>query len=161
MYDVVVIGGGVIGGMIARELSKYELDICILEKANDVAMGATRANSAIVHAGFDAKEGTLKAKLNVKGSEMMEQVTKELGVKYKNNGSIVIAFNDEDRKTVEGLLERGQKNGVKDLRILEKDELKKLEPNISDTVFIKLSFMDYSCHKQFGRSLLALNYTIF
>ena len=138
MYDVAVIGAGVVGGMIARELSRYDLKICIIEKENDVAMGATKANSAIVHAGFDAKEGSLKAKLNVKGSEMMAEVAKELGVKYKNNGSIVIAFNDEDRKTVEGLLERGQKNGVKDLRILEKDELKKLEPNISDNVVCAL-----------------------
>ena len=100
MYDVAVIGAGVVGGMIARELSRYDLKICIIEKENDVAMGATKANSAIVHAGFDAKEGSLKAKLNVKGSEMMAEVTKELGVKYKKNGSIVIAFNDEDRKTV-------------------------------------------------------------
>ena len=80
MFDVAVIGAGVIGGMIARELSRYDLKICILEKENDVAMGATRANSAIVHAGFDAEEGTLKAKLNVRGSEMMEQVAQELGV---------------------------------------------------------------------------------
>ncbi|MBQ3123840.1 MAG: NAD(P)/FAD-dependent oxidoreductase [Clostridia bacterium] len=138
MYDVAVIGAGVVGGMIARELSRYDLKICILEKANDVAMGATKANSAIVHAGFDAKEGSLKAKLNVRGSEMMAEVAKELGVKYKNNGSIVIAFNDEDRKTIEGLLDRGNKNGVKGLEILEKDALKKLEPNISDNVICAL-----------------------
>ena len=74
MYDVAIIGAGVIGGMIARELSFYNLKICILEKENDVAMGATKANSAIVHAGFDAKEGTLKARLNVKGSKMMPEI---------------------------------------------------------------------------------------
>ena len=72
MIDVAVIGAGVVGGAVARELSRYKLDICILERESDVAMGATRANSAIVHAGFDAKEGSLKAQLNVKGSEMME-----------------------------------------------------------------------------------------
>lgn len=138
MYDVAVIGAGVVGGMIARRLSAYDLKICIIEKENDVAMGATRANSAIVHAGFDAKEGSLKAKLNVRGSEMMPQIAKELGVKYKNNGSIVIGFNDEDRKTIEELLIRGTNNGVKDLRILEKDELKKIEPNISDNVVCAL-----------------------
>lgn len=138
MYDVAVIGAGVVGGMIARRLSAYDLKICIIEKENDVAMGATKANSAIVHAGFDAKEGSLKAKLNVKGSEMMPQVAEELGVKYKNNGSIVIGFNDEDRKTIEELLVRGTKNGVKDLKILEKEELKKLEPNISDNVVCAL-----------------------
>ena len=84
MYNAVVIGAGVVGGMIARELSRYNMSVCILEKENDVAMGATKANSAIVHAGFDAEPGTLKAKLNVKGSQMMEKVARELGVKYIN-----------------------------------------------------------------------------
>jgi len=134
MYDVVVVGGGVVGGLIARTLAAYELKICILEKENDVAVGATKANSAIVHAGFDAKPGTLKAKLNVLGSMMMEEVASELGVKYKNNGSLVIGFDDEDRKTIEELLERGVKNGVKNLTILEKEDIKKIEPNISDNV---------------------------
>lgn len=134
MYDVIVIGAGVIGGMITRKLAAYDLNVCIVEKQNDVAMGATKANSAIVHAGFDAKVGSLKALLNVRGSEMMPQVTKELGVKYINNGSLVIGFNDTDRATIEELLERGKTNNVKDLRILEQDELKRLEPSISDNV---------------------------
>lgn len=138
MYDVAIIGAGVVGAMIARELSKYNLKICILEKENDVAMGATKANSAIVHAGFDAKEGSLKALLNVRGSKMMEQVASELGVKYKKNGSLVIAFNEEDRETLNQLLSRGNKNGVEGLRIVEKDELKTLEPNISDNVLCAL-----------------------
>ena len=138
MYDVAIIGAGVTGGMIARTLSRYKLNICILEKENDVAMGATKANSAIVHAGFDAKPGSLKALLNVRGSEMMAEVTKELGVKYKNNGSIVIGFNDEDKKTVEELYDRGVKNGVKGLRVLGKEELKALEPNISDNAVCAL-----------------------
>lgn len=132
MYDVVIIGAGVVGGMIARELSAYDLSICILEKENDVAMGATKANSAIVHAGFDAKEGSLKAELNVKGSEMMEQVAAELGVKYKKNGSLVIAFSDEDMQTVHELYERGVKNGVKNLKILSQEELHTMEPNLSE-----------------------------
>ncbi len=138
MYDVAVIGAGVVGGMIARRLSSYKLNICIVEKENDVAMGATKANSAIVHAGFDAVEGSLKAVLNVKGSQMMPQVAKELGVKYINNGSIVIGFNDEDRKNIEELLIRGTNNGVENLCILEKEELKKLEPNISENVLCAL-----------------------
>ena len=138
MYDVAIIGAGVVGGMIARTLSAYDLKVCILEKSNDVAMGATKANSAIVHAGFDAKEGSLKAKLNVQGSKMMKQVAEELGVKYKNNGSLVIGFNDEDRATIEELLERGNKNGVDGLRIVGKDELKELEPNVSDNVICAL-----------------------
>lgn len=138
MYDVVIIGAGVVGGMIARTLSAYDLKVCIAEKENDVAMGATKANSAIVHAGFDAKEGTLKARLNVRGSEMMPKVAEELGVKYKNNGSLVIGFFEEDRKTIEELYERGCTNGVKDLKILEKEELKELEPNLSDNVLCAL-----------------------
>lgn len=132
MYDVAIIGGGVVGGMIMRKLSAYKLDICMLEKENDVAMGASKANSAIVHAGFDAKEGSLKAQLNVRGSEMMEKIASELGVKYQRNGSLVIGFNDEDKAVIEELKERGDKNGVKDLAVIGADELKKLEPNISD-----------------------------
>lgn len=134
MFDVTIIGAGVTGGMIARELSRYDLKICILEKMNDVAMGATRANSAIVHAGFDAKEGSNKAKFNVKGSEMMEKVTTELGVKYKRNGSLVIGFNEEDRHEIENLYKRGCSNGVKDLQILERDALHELEPGLSEAV---------------------------
>ena len=138
MFDVVVIGAGVVGGLVARELSRYELSVCILEKCSDVALGATRANSAIVHAGYDAKEGSLKAKLNVQGSKMMESVAEELGVKYKRNGSLVVGFNDEDRKTLEGLLERGTKNGVEGLRVIDREEILSLEPNIGAGVTVAL-----------------------
>ncbi|MBQ4556610.1 MAG: FAD-dependent oxidoreductase [Clostridia bacterium] len=134
MYDIVVIGAGVVGGMIARELTRYQLSVCIIEKQRDVAMGASKANSGIVHAGFDAKEGSLKALLNVRGSEMMADVAKELGVHYKNNGSLVVGFTDEDIQAINGLYERGVKNGVKNLRVLSKEEVKALEPNISDNV---------------------------
>lgn len=130
MYDVAIIGAGVVGSMIARTLAKYDVKLCILEKENDVAMGATRANSAIVHAGFDAKEGSLKAKLNVKGSEMMEQVAKDLGVKYQRNEALVVGFESE-RSEVEALYKRGVDNGVKGLSVVEKDELFKLEPNLN------------------------------
>ena len=132
MYDILVIGGGVVGGMILRELSRYDAKVCLLEKESDVAMGASRANSGIVHGGFDAPNGSLKAKFNVWGAELMPSVTSELGVKYKNNGSLVVGFNDEDMQTLNSLLERGIKNGVKGLKIVNKDELKELEPNISD-----------------------------
>lgn len=134
MFDVAIIGAGVTGGMIARELSGYDLKICMLEKENDVAMGATRANSAIVHAGFDAKEGSNKAKFNVLGSQMMEKVAAELGVKYKRNGSLVIGFNDDDKKEIENLYNRGCKNGVQDLQILDKEAVHELEPNLSENV---------------------------
>ena len=134
MFDVAVIGAGVVGGMIARTLSAYDLRICVLEKTNDVATGASSANSAIVHAGFDAKEGSLKAKLNVQGSEMMAEVCRELGVKYRNNGSLVIGFNEEDQHALEALLVRGRTNGVKDLRLLSGEEARTLEPNLSKSV---------------------------
>lgn len=134
MYDVIIIGAGVVGAMCARTLTRYGLKVIILEKENDVATGATKANSAIVHAGFDAKEGSLKAKLNVMGSKMMADVCKELGVKYKNNGSLVIAFNDEEKSILEELVERGTANGVPGLRIVEGMELFDMEPNLSKNV---------------------------
>ncbi len=132
MYDIAIIGGGITGGMIARELARYDLRLCILERENDVAKGATRANSAIVHAGFDAKEGSLKAQLNVRGSELMEGVCAELGVKYRHNGSLVIGFSEEDRATLEALCARGNANGVTGLRVIDRAELAALEPNISE-----------------------------
>ena len=138
MFDIAVIGAGVVGGMVARELTKYTKSVCILEKNSDVALGATRANSAIVHAGFDAKEGTLKARLNVRGSKMMEEVCRELGVKYKRNGSLVVGFSEEDRRTLEELLERGVKNGVEELKILDISELVRIEPNVGDSVTVAL-----------------------
>lgn len=134
MYDIVVIGAGVVGGMIARELTRYRISVCILEKQSDVAMGASKANSGIVHAGFDAKEGSLKALLNVRGSEMMESVAKELGVHYKRNGSLVVGFSDEDMQAIRDLYARGCKNNVRGLQILTGDEVRALEPNISDNV---------------------------
>ena len=138
MYDVAVVGAGVVGSMIARKLSSYQLKTCVLEKENDVAMGATKANSAIVHAGFDAHEGSLKAMLNVRGSEMMPIVTRELGVKYKNNGSLVVGFDEDDRATIVNLFERGKRNGVRGLEIIERDRLRELEPNISDDAQVAL-----------------------
>lgn len=131
MYDIAVVGAGVVGALIARTLCAYRLNLCILEERQDVALQASSANSAIIHAGFDAKEGTLKAKLNVRGAEMMPEVCRELGVKYRNNGSLVIAFNDADLGVVETLYRRGLANGVKDLKILDREALRAVEPNIS------------------------------
>ena len=134
MFDVAVIGAGVVGALVARELTKYNMSVSVLERMNDVAMGATRANSAIVHAGFDAKEGSLKARLNVRGSLMMEAVAKELGVKYNRCGSLVVGFGEEDEKTLGELLLRGEKNGVTGLRIVTGSELRSLEPKLGDGV---------------------------
>ena len=138
MFDAVIIGAGVTGAFVARNLAKYDLRVCVLEKESDVAMGATRANSAIVHAGFDAKEESLKAKFNVLGSEMMEEVCSELGVKYNRCGSLVVGFSEEDRQTLNELLERGKRNGVRDLRIVERDELLEIEKNIGKGALLAL-----------------------
>ena len=126
-YDVAIIGAGVIGALTARELSKYNLKTVLLEASNDVAMGASKANSGIVHGGFDAKPGTLKAMLNVKGCAMMPEICEALSVPYKKNGSLVVAFSEEEMDTVKELYDRGIANGVPDMRILNKEELKAIE----------------------------------
>ncbi|NMP38214.1 MAG: NAD(P)/FAD-dependent oxidoreductase [Clostridiales bacterium] len=131
-YDVAIIGAGVVGSLTARELSKYNLKVALLEKCNDMAMGASKANSAIVHAGFDAVPGTLKAKLNVEGVKLMPGVCAELSVPYKNNGSIVVAFSEAEKAHLQKLLERGVANGVPGLEIINKEKLREIEPNISD-----------------------------
>lgn len=131
-YDVAVVGAGVIGSLIARELSRYDLKVALLEKCNDMAMGTSKANSAIVHAGFDAKPGTLKAKLNVEGTALMPELCKTLSVPFKPVGSLVVAFSDEEMVTVKELLERGVKNGVPGLEIYDQKKLREVEPAISD-----------------------------
>ena len=131
MFDVVVIGGGVIGGTVLRELTKYRLRVCLLEKEEDVCMGQSKANSGIVHAGYDALPGTLKAKFNVLGNRMMGEYTKELGVKYENNGSLVIAFSDKEMEILAQLKTRGEINGVTGLEIISQDRLREMEKNIS------------------------------
>ncbi len=134
IYDVAIIGGGVVGGLIARELAKYRLNICILEKEDDVAMGATRANSAIVHGGYDPVPGTLKAELNVKGAAMMADLCRRLDVHYINNGSMVVAFDEEQLEHVKMLCERGKTNGVPGLSVITGDEARKLEPALSKNI---------------------------
>lgn len=133
-YNVVVIGAGVVGALITKELSKYDLRIAMLDKCNDVAMGTTKANSAIVHGGFDAMPGTCKAKLNVRGTEMMPQLCADLAVPYRNNGSLVLAFSEEEMQHVQTLYARGQQNGVPKLSVLGKAAVQALEPNISDEI---------------------------
>lgn len=138
MYDVVIIGAGVSGSAIARELSRYQVNACVVEKAEDVCCGTSKANSAIVHAGFDAENGSLMADLNVKGNVMMEDLSKELDFSFRKNGSLVICLHEEDRPNLEALYERGIKNGVKELKILEHDEVLALEPNVTDDVVAAL-----------------------
>ena len=132
MYDVIIIGAGVSGAAVARELSRYKAKICVLEKEEDVCCGTSKANSGIIHAGYDAAEGSLMAKLNVRGNQMIEQLSKELDFPFKKNGSLVICLDDEDKPKLQALYNRGIANGVKELRILNREELKEMEPNISD-----------------------------
>ena len=131
IYDVVIIGAGVTGAMLAHKLAKYKLDTAVVEAGCDVASGASRANSAIVHAGFDAACGTLKAALNVRGCAELPELAKQLDVPYKNNTSLVVAYGEEDEKMLGVLLERGRKNGVPKLEIIDSKRLHELEPNLS------------------------------
>ncbi len=134
MYDVVIIGAGVTGSAIARELSKKELKVIVLERASDVCEGTSKANSGIVHAGFDAKPGSLKASLNVRGNEKMEQLSKELDFPFKRNGSLVVSFEENGMEVLERLKRQGEENGVKQLQILSAAEVKEKEPHISEKV---------------------------
>ena len=134
MYDVAIIGAGVTGSAIARELSRYQLRICVIEKEEDVCDGTSKANSAIIHAGFDAEPGTLKAKLNVRGNELMTTLSKELDIPFRRNGSLVVCTKEQSREGLEHLLEKGKANGVPDLQILEREQLLAMEPNLSDDV---------------------------
>lgn len=131
---VLIIGAGVIGCAIARELSRYQMDLTVLERGHDVCEGSSKANSGIVHAGFDAKPGTLKAKQNVEGSQQYEAFCAELGVPYSQPGAMVLAFTDEEMETVKVLYDQGIANGVKELSILNADEVLALEPNVNKDV---------------------------
>jgi len=133
-YDVAIAGAGVIGGMLARELSRYNLRVCLLEKENDVAMGASKANSGIIHGGYDPKPGTLKAKFNTEGVELLFTAAKELSVPCQRNGSMVCAFSQDEEQLLFELYQQGQANQIPALAILSGDEARTLEPNLSKAV---------------------------
>ena len=134
IYDIAIVGGGVTGAMLARELSRYELSVCVLEKESDVAMGASKANSGIVHGGFDPEPDTLKAELNVKGVKLLYEAADMLNVPYINNGSMVCAFGSEQEAAVEELYERGIVNGVDEMRLLSGNEAREIEPLLSEKI---------------------------
>lgn len=134
MRQVVIIGAGVCGCAIARELSRYKLDILVIDKCEDVCCGTSKANSAIVHAGYDAPTGTLKARLNVSGSRMMEQLCRELDVPYNRCGSLVVCTDKNGMDGLRELYERGLANEVEGLRLLSDAEAHEMEPNLSDEV---------------------------
>jgi len=123
-FDVVIIGAGISGSCIARELSKLNAKICLLDKEDDVSCGTSKANSGIIHAGYDPKPGTLMAKYNVRGAELYADLAKKLNFDYAPIGSLVLAFDDDGIVKIKSLFERGKKNGVKELRIVEQEELR-------------------------------------
>ena len=138
MYDIIVIGAGVVGTCIARELSKYQANVCVIDKADDVASGTSKANSGIVHAGYDCKPGTLMAKLNVRGNELLYQLADELDFPIKKNGSLIVCTVESERGKLDELLDQANKNGVPDARIVERDELLQMEPNLSSNAVAAL-----------------------
>lgn len=138
MYDVIIIGAGVSGAAAARELSRYQAKICVLDKEEDVCCGTSKANSAIVHAGYDAVPGSLKAKLNVRGNELMGKLAEELDFPFERRGSFVLCLSEDDMPGLQELYDRGVANGVKDMRILSGDEVLRMEPNVTDDVYAAL-----------------------
>lgn len=137
-FDVVIIGGGVTGCAIAREISRYDLHVCVVEREEDVCSGTSKANSAIIHAGHDAAPGSAKAKFNVEGNRLMDQLSKDLDFEFKRNGSLILCFAKEDIPALQELYNKGVKNGVPDLRIITGDEARSMEPNLTDTVVAAL-----------------------
>lgn len=131
MQDIIIIGAGISGSACARELSRYQADILVLEKEEDVCCGTSKANSAIAHAGFDAKPGTLMAKLNVQGSKIMEELSKELDFPYRRCGSLVLCMAQADMPALQALYEKGIANGVEGLEIIDTKRLHEMEPNVS------------------------------
>ena len=131
MYDIIIIGAGVTGCAVARYLSRYKGRMLVLEKAEDVCCGTSKANSAIIHAGFDAAHGSLMAKMNVQGNRMVPGLAKELDFPFRRNGSLVVCMSEEDMPRLRALYENGVKNGVEGLEIVDAQRLHELEPNVS------------------------------
>lgn len=129
-YDVIIIGAGAIGCSIARELSRYSLSVLVLEKECDVAYGTSGRMSGVVHAGFNNKTGTLMAKFCVEGNKGFEAICKELDIPYKKTGKVLVAFDEDDVKALEGIISRGMENGCEGLRLINEKEIRSLAPGI-------------------------------
>ncbi len=132
MYDIIIIGAGVTGAAVAREISRYQAKICVLEKEEDVCCGTSKANSAIIHAGYDAASGSMMAKMNVRGNQMMDHLSEELDFPFIRCGSLLVCRRKEDMSALQDIYNRGIRNGVKGLRILESREIAEMEPNITE-----------------------------
>jgi len=134
MYDILIIGAGVSGCAAARELSRLQASVCVVEAREDVCSGTSKANSGLAHAGFDAREGSLMARLNVEGSRIMESLSEELDFPYRRNGALVLCLSEEDRPGLETLLARGRANGVEGLEILSREQVLAREPHVNPGV---------------------------
>lgn len=137
-YDVIIIGGGIIGCAVARCLARYKLRVALCEAAADIATGATKGNGGIVHSGYDPLPGTLKAKLNVRGNQLYSEWSRQLGFAFRRTGSMVLGFNDSDRQHLENLMERGSKNGVQGLQLIDHERIRQLEPQASPLACVAL-----------------------
>ena len=128
-YDVGIIGGGIVGCAIARELSKYKLDIAVFEAKTDIGAGATRGNGGFIHSGYDPERGTLKALLNVQGCSMYPQLAEELGFPYRRTGAMVVGFDEKDLDYIKNLYKKGKQNGVPDLEVISGERIFRQEPH--------------------------------
>ena len=129
-HQVVIIGGGVVGCSIARELSQYDLSIAVVEKELDVGLGTSSRNSGVIHSGINYKPGTIRAKVNVRGNELMDKLCRDIKVKMKRIGKITVAKDEEDIPTLHRLKEQGEANGVPGLEILDEQEMQKIQPGV-------------------------------
>ena len=134
VYDVLIIGAGVTGAAVASELSRYKAEVCVLERGEDVCSGTSKANSAIVHAGYDCVPGSMMAKMNVRGNEMMTDLCRDLDIPFERNGSLVVCIDKDNLPGLQELYDRGIKNGVPGMKLLSRDEAKAMEPHLSDNV---------------------------
>lgn len=138
MKDITIIGAGVVGCAIARELSRYNLDVLVIDKNEDVAEGVSKGNSGIIHSGYNERKGTLKAKLNIEGNKLIEDLAKELQFPFKRNGALVLAFNEEEVERLHFLKKNGEELGIEGLKVISKEEVLSLEKNISENVVAAL-----------------------
>ena len=129
-YDIIIVGAGAVGCAIARELSRFQLQVALMEKEGDVACGTSGRNSAVVHAGFNNKPGSLMAELCVEGNQGFEALCHELDVPYQKTGKLLVAFDDEDMETLRGVVDKGIRNGCKGLELIDQQRVNKIAPNI-------------------------------
>lgn len=137
-YDIAIIGGGIVGCCVARQLARFDVSIAVIEAANDIACGSSKANGGLVHGGYDPAPGSMKAKVNARGCELYSQWAQELGFAFERPGSMVLAFNDEDRRTLERLRAQGKENGVRGLEIVGPERIHELEPRASERAIAAL-----------------------